>query len=100
MKKNANIEAAAPVEPPPVEPPALLPLAELVSEGFGWDNLYARTPEDAIDALAAELVGRGSRSCSTTSVAGACPATPHAACWPSGPRRAEFQPTLWRPLRT
>jgi hypothetical protein len=39
--------------------PAPAPLAELAAEGFGWGGNYIRGPRDAIDALAAELVGRG-----------------------------------------
>jgi hypothetical protein len=37
----------------------LLPLAELAGEGFGWGGAYVRSPLDAVDALAADLVGRG-----------------------------------------
>jgi hypothetical protein len=52
MKENIIVEAAA-------EPVALLPLAELAGEGFGWGGAYVRSPLDAVDALAADLVGRG-----------------------------------------
>jgi hypothetical protein len=52
MKQNIESVAA-------VEPVALLPLSELAGEGFGWGGNYVRTPAEAVDALAAELVGRG-----------------------------------------
>jgi hypothetical protein len=54
MKENTNIEAAA-----PVEATAFVALAELSGEGFGWGSNYVNSPRDAVDALAAELVGRG-----------------------------------------
>jgi hypothetical protein len=56
MKKNTS-EAADAVAV--VEPVALTPLSEPAAEGFGWGGHYVKTPRDAVDALAAELVGKG-----------------------------------------
>ena len=52
MKKTTTEAVAA------VEPDALTPLSELAVEGFGWGG-YVTTTQDAIAALAAELVGKG-----------------------------------------
>jgi hypothetical protein len=40
-----------------VDPADLVTLAELTTEGFGYDAPYVRTPKDAIDALARQLDG-------------------------------------------
>jgi antitoxin component of MazEF toxin-antitoxin module len=42
-------------EATPVDPAELVPLAELVVEGFGWGNPYLTTPRDVVDALAHQL---------------------------------------------
>ena len=50
---NTVIEAAVGADP--ADPAGLVTLAELVIEGFGWDNAFTTTSREAVAVLAREL---------------------------------------------
>jgi hypothetical protein len=61
--------------PAAIDPADLVPLAELVAEGFGYGSPYVATPRDAIDVLAHQLGDQVilddiGRRCVTRSTAG------------------------------
>ena len=61
VRENAMLSMRKPLETvyvdSPVAPVDLVPLAQLAAEGFGYDGPHARTPREAVDALAAQLDG-------------------------------------------